>query len=513
MKQSRKVIVKNIDQILDIGIALSAEKSYDRILEMILEQARSFTKADAGTLYLCEGNSLIFKVLQNDSMDIGTMSLHTDSKLPVLPINKKSAAGYAAISGEIINISDVYNSEKFDFAGPKLYDKLTGYKTISMLVVPLKNSKDKVLGVLQIINARDDNGNIIPFTKDYNKVISSLASQAAITLTNIWHVEQIKELMHSFVESMATAIDARTPYNASHTKRVAKLVEKTIEIINTRETGKYKNVFFDQERKEQLIMAAWLHDIGKIGTPLSVLNKGTKLGDRLELIIQRMDYIKSRMELDFLKKGYDSEQDKDTEDKYNKKKQLIQNARALIKDLNEPDYNISVEDEKVLREIVNSKYIDEDGKERNWISKDEFKSLTIKRGTLTAEEREMVEKHVEIGLRILENIPFPDKLAQVPEFVSMHHELLDGSGYPAGLRDNEIPLEARILAVIDIFDALTSYDRPYRKASSIEENLEIMKTMVEEGKLDGNLFSLIQEYKLWEYMDEYGELVGNFKIG
>ncbi|MFW6287480.1 MAG: GAF domain-containing protein, partial [bacterium] len=211
MKKSKQVIVRNIEEILDIGIALTAEKSYDRILEMILEQARIITNADAGTLYLCEGNNLIFKVLQNDSMEIGSLSLRTDSKLPVLPINKKSAAGFAALTGDIVNISDVYQNTEFDFAGPKLYDKLTGYKTISILVVPLKNTEDKVLGVLQLINAKDEVGNIISFTKDYNKVVFSLASQAAMTLTNIWHVEQIKDLMNSFVESMATAIDARTP--------------------------------------------------------------------------------------------------------------------------------------------------------------------------------------------------------------------------------------------------------------------------------------------------------------
>ncbi len=498
MSQSNQAIIKNIDEILEIGIALSAEKNCDKVLEMILDQARSITNADAGTLYLCEGKELVFKVIQNDSIELGNKSFQSDCKLPAVPISEDNAAGYTFLSKQIINIPDVYMNSEFDFIGPKNYDEITGYKTISMMVAPLKNSDDKVVGVLQIINSKNDQGQIISFSERYEKLISSLASQAAISITNIWNIKQIEKLMHSFVESMATAIDARTPYNASHTKRVVKLVTKMINIINSIDYGKFKTENFDENRIEQLLMAAWLHDIGKIGTPLSIINKSSKLEGRLQLILLRLDYIICKEQRRFWRRKADGKWEKKDEINYRKKEILFDEAQKLITEINKSAYTLTEKDKKKLMKIAELTYIDEKGKEKKWLTENELQALLIKSGTLTENERKVVENHVEIGLKILNTIPFSDKLRQVPDFVSMHHEFLDGSGYPKGLNGDDIPLEARILTLVDIFDALTSSDRPYKKASSIESTLSIIKTMVTEGKLDRDLFHLLQNYPIWE---------------
>ncbi len=501
LNKSSQAIIENIDKLLEIGIALSVEKDSEKILEMILEQARSITNADAGTLYLCDGNNLVFKVMQNDSIEIGNKIIQAKGELAEFPISEENAAGYTVLTGKVLNIPDVYKNKKYDFIGPRRYDKITGYKTTSMMVAPLKNSDDKVIGVLQIINAKNDLGKIVPFSDSYEKIISALVSQAAITITNIRNREQIEKLMDSFVKSMATAIDARTPYNASHTKRVAKLVGNIIDIINSVDFGRFKDEQFDESRREQLLMSAWLHDIGKVGTPLTIINKSSKLEGRLQLILQRINYILSNEEVKYWKAKAEGKLSEKDNKEYKKKKILINRAEELINKINKPGYTITENDERKVREIAKAKYIDGKGRIRNWLTDDELQALLIKQGTLTKNERKIVENHVELGEKVLNGIPFSDKLRQVPEFVSMHHEFLDGSGYPRGLKKDDIPLEARILTIVDVFDALTSSDRPYRQASSIEETLSIIETMVSKGKLDGDLFHLLQKYRIWECLE------------
>ncbi len=498
MNCHKEKIVNNIDKLLEIGIALSPEKKYGKVLEMILKQARRISGAEAGSLYLCENNRLVFKIMQNDAIENGNKSFREYNTLPSVPISRKNVAGYTVLSGKIINIPDVNKYNKFNFEGPKKYDRLTGYNTVSILVAPLKNSENRVIGVLQLINARNDNGEIIPFAADYEKVISSLASQAALSITNIWHIQQIENLLHSFVESMATAIDARTPYNARHTQRVAKMVKAIIDIINSLDRGRFKNEHFSQDRAEQLIMAAWLHDIGKIGTPLSVLNKSSKLGNQLQLIQQRFDYIMSRIREKYWKEKAEGKGNGEQPGKL----EIAAEAKALITRINEADYFIKEKEKDRLKKIAELTYIDEHGDKRHWLTAAELQALTIKKGTLTRNEREMVENHVEIGIKILKSIPFPDKLKRVPEFVAMHHEFLDGSGYPGGLGGNELPLEARILTLVDIFDALVSHDRPYRSALSVKDSLKIIKSMVNEEKLDGDLFCIFQNYNAWKCVEK-----------
>lgn len=493
--------IKQMENLLNVGIALSAEKEHNKVLEMILTEARHITGADAGTLYLCsEDNHLLFKIAHNDTL--GTYQGGDGEKvdLPPLPIQKDSVAGYTAITKEVVNIPDVYNSDKFDFSGPKKYDKMTGYKSVSMLVAPLEDHEGKVVGVLQLINATDEEGKVNPFATYYEKVISSLASQAAVSINNISFLEEIENLLRAFVESMATAVDARTPYNASHTLRIARMIGKFIEGINKTREGRLAEEYFDEDRKEQLIMGAWLHDIGKIAVPLSVMNKASRLEGSLKLVLQRFDFIELQ-----LRNEINRENDKNTREDSRAKDpeqmlNLLKEARSLIKKADSGDTFVDEEMIEKISDIGSNKYYDLNGVLHNWLTDEEKEALSVSRGTLTAEERKIIEDHVNVGQRILQGVPFPARLNRVLDWVGMHHEYLDGSGYPEGLKGKDIPLEARMMTIVDIFDALVAADRPYKKPKPVGVALNILASMVKEGKLDSDLLEVFKKYEVWEVM-------------
>lgn len=371
-----------------------------------------------------------------------------------------------------------------------------------MLVIPLKNIDEEVIGVLQLINAKDDQGNIIPFAKEYEKVFSALASQAAVTISNFKYLTQIENLLNSFVKSIATAIDARTKYNTNHTKKLVKLVRNIIELINSRDNEEFLNDYFNEERKEQLIMAGWLHDVGKVVTPLHLLNKASKLGDRLAIVLQRLDYIRAKTDKLYWQKKFEQEEYNESfENRHNQKVELIKDARNLIIKLNSGESILTAQEAEKLKKYSQMSYIDGNGNQQKWLTEYELDCLMIRRGTLTAAERSRIEEHVTVGKNILKAIPFLDRLKKVPDFVYMHHELLDGSGYPEGLSGDQLPLEVRILTLVDIFEALTASDRPYRNALSIEKALSILGEMVKEEKLDARVFNLFKNNRVWECLE------------
>lgn len=498
-------IFRQVENLLNIGIALSAEKDRNRLLEMIVTEARRITNADAGTLYLKESDSLIFKIIQNRTMGVFQGGGGEKVDLPPVPIKTENVSGYVAASGQSINIADVYNARGFDFSGPKNYDRITGYRTISMLVVPLINNQQEVIGVLQLINSMDEDSQaVLPFARHYQKVVESLASQAAIALTNARLMADIENLFNSFVEVITAAIDARTPYNANHTRRVALLAGATAGIIDSCREGRWKDEFFDQERLDQLVMSGWMHDIGKIATPLSVMNKATRLENKINLIMCRLDAVYQARRAESLALLLELQKQGDLTGveagagHLDEQLQEILDAKKLIEKANHPGTFIDEEISEKLYSLSTKTYVDMEGVERPYLTPDELDCLTVRRGTLTDQERMIMEDHVAITARMLEKIPFIKKFKDVPLFSSMHHEHLDGKGYPNRLKGDEIPLEARILALVDIYDALTAGDRPYKKALPVEESLKIMGFMVKDGKLDGELFELFKENKIWE---------------
>lgn len=507
MKVYTSEILEQVEDILNIGIALSIEKDHNRLLEMIVTEARRITRADAGTLYLRDGDFLVFKIMQNETMNSFQGGNGEPINLPPVPMRPENVSSYVALSHQSVNIPDVYQAEGFDFSGPKKYDEFSGYRTMSMLVIPLENHEGEVIGVLQLINARDEDNKPIPFAPYYEKVISSLASQAAISLTNMQLLEDIERLFNSFVEVMATAIDSRTPYNANHTRRVALLAGELAAVLNEETEGKWAGEVFNKDRIAQLVMAGWLHDIGKIATPLSVMNKSTRIEAQLELVLQRLDYIAQTHKNTYLEEKLalmaqgDLNAIEALDQKWEKQQLMLEETRALIIKVDNPATFVDKEILPQIQTIASRTYIDSSGNERPWLTDVELTGLSVMKGTLTDEERKIMEDHVLVTQRMLEKIPFTKKLKDVPFFAGIHHEHLDGKGYPLGLEADEIPLEGRILALVDVFDALTAADRPYKKAMPVEQALKILGFMVKDGELDGDLLNTLIKSRVWERIE------------
>ena len=512
--------VRQLENLVSIGIALSAEKDSNKLLEMIMLEARRVTNADAGTLYLVEGDQLRMKITHNKTLNSFLGGKGEEIDLPPVPITKEYVSGYVAATAEAVNIPDVYEAEGFDFSGPRKYDAMTGYRTCSMLVIPLKNHLEEVIGVLQLINAQDEEtGEVIPFDPRYQSIVQSLSSLAAIALTNMQLIQEIELLFESFVQVMVTAIDAQTPYNATHTQKVSELSRLIALAINQAKEGPLADEYFDDDRLKVLVMAGWLHDIGKVATPLKVMNKATRLDEQLPLVVSRIDYALQKEKNALLWRDLqkyrkdnqlqkpqnndnDTGEDNDAEDEDNvaseQKIALLESARELIIRADNPATFIDNELKEKLEALGKITFTGEDGKSYPLLTPEELASITVARGTLTEEERKIMENHVVITGKMLAKLPFTKKLARAPELACMHHEHLDGKGYPVGLKGEQIPLEARILAIADIFDALTASDRPYKKGMPVENALKIMGFMVKDGKLDSDIMDLFIRQKVWE---------------
>lgn len=481
-----------VKELLDIGIALSAEKDYRVLLERILSEARRMTHCDAGTLYFVEGNYLKFEIIQNETLGIFKGGKGEPINLPPVEILETAVAGHAAIHHSIINIEDVYASKVIglDFSGPKRYDEMTGYHTQSMLVVPLENHDGEVIGVLQLINAKSETGEVVPFPDYMELVVGSLASQAAVSLTNMRFVEELNQIFNSFVEVISTAIDERSPYNANHTKNMAMMALKFGKYLSKNDTVIAPAAYFSENRVEQLVMAAWLHDIGKVAIPLEVMDKPTRLGHHIEAVINRLDRIAAERKVAV----YEAQGDLSLIQKINDE---MTTYKALISKMNEPSTFMDDELMASLEEIKQQTYIN-NGEVVSWLTPYEAEALAIKRGTLTTSERESIESHVVITRKMLDKIPFNKTYCFVKEWAPSHHEFVDGTGYPNHLKGDEIPVEARILTILDIYDALTAKDRPYKRGMPAEKALFILEDMAKGKKVDETILDVFKQSGVWE---------------
>lgn len=481
-----KLEYDNFEKILNIGIKMSTEQNRNRLLVSILESGMDITHCDASTLYLYNKETLTFKIMKTLSMGI-SRGEHGEpiDDIPPVPLREENICAYAAIHREIVNIPDVYHSGEFDFSGPKNYDAMTGYHTESMLVVPVENHEGELIGVLQLMNAQDEDGKVIAFDKAYHIIIRSLASLAAITLTNLQYMEEIKEQLHSFVQAMATAIDERTPYNGSHTRKVAEYSGILAEYINQKHAlGKCED-YFDENRLEQLMLAALLHDIGKMIVPLSVMNRATRLDKDIVHIEKRFTLLRAYYEIDYLK-------DKCSKEVFEKNLQELDETLKFIHEIDSVGFLNDENYEKVQR-LAAKTYVKEDGTQIPYITEYERNCLSIRKGTLTEDTRRIMESHVEMTAKILDKVHFNKNYQNVPKWASSHHEFLDGSGYPNHLTANELDLETRILTIADIYDALTARDRPYKKPLPKDTAINILQNMAKEGKLDIQLVEWLNE--------------------
>jgi response regulator RpfG family c-di-GMP phosphodiesterase len=500
----------------EIGMALSGESNVNRLLEMIIHEAREITRADAGTLYMVdeEGLALNFVILQNDTMKVrmgGTSGVAVN--LPPVPLLKDGAPNHAnvsshvALTGELVNIADVYESKAFDFTGPRKYDEATGYRSKSMLVIPMRNHENDIIGVLQLLNAKDFSHETVEFSDDHVALIASLASQAAAALTKTKLIADLKDLFYAFIKSIAGAIEEKSPYTGGHINRVVDLTMMMAEKINAMTEGPFAEVHFSEDDLEELKLAAWLHDVGKITTPESVVDKANKLEtifDRVHYVAQRFDLIAKSMEteglrrtLELVRSGAGPEALAAEEEKLRAAQAELAEEKAFILSCNEPGEFMS--DERIARmRAIGAKTYPMGGQDMAYLTDNEMENLSIRKGTLTNDERKVIENHATMTGKILGELPFPKKLARVPAYAAAHHEKVDGSGYPLGLGGADLPLQARIMAVADIFEALTAKDRPYKKPMPLSQAVKILGFMKKDKHVDADVHDLFLASSLFK---------------
>lgn len=493
-----------------IGQALSVEKNINKLLEMVVDEARNLSNADAGTLYILDENKkhLCFAILQNDTMNTRMGGANGDEiSMPDVLLYKdgipnfSNVSSYVALTDKIVNIPDVYKAEEFDFTGPKNYDASTGYRSKSMLVIPMKNHENDIIGVLQLLNSMDsETGEVIAFSPEYVDLVASLASQAAVALTNTQLIQNLKNLFYAFIKSIATAIDEKSPYTGGHINRVVYLTMMIAEKVNENNEATFKDVYFNENEIEELRMAAWMHDVGKITTPEYVVDKSSKLQtilDRILLIETRFQLIAGLIENkqlyisnDLYRTGTISETKiEDLNEALARELNSLQEQLDFIIECNSPDKFMTDDDVKRIQEIAEQTY-SLNNKTYSYVTKDELYNLCIRKGTLTAEERNVIENHAAMTKRILDQLPFPKNLENVPKYAGSHHEKLDGSGYPQRFSGKQLSLQSRILAIADIFEALTARDRPYKDPMKLTQAIKILGFMKNDNHIDPDIYNL-----------------------
>ena len=482
----------DMKKLLEMGIRLSTERDMDDLLEYILQCMMDLAHCDAGTLYLLDDGALHFRIMRNDTMGTYIGGKGNEPRLPPVPLRKENVCALSLIENRIIRIRDVKNCKDYDFSGPIRYDAMTGYSTQSMLVAPMRSREGNQIGVIQLINAMDHTGRVCDFKEELALVIGNAAAQSAITIQNVRYLDEIKDLFRSFVKVMSSAVEERTPYNSSHTKSMVAYGTRFLDYLNQQAAEAGKPVPFPPDRREELLMSVWLHDIGKLVTPLEVMNKAARLlPEQHTEFLHRMEIVRLRAEIDCLS-GRISAGEKDDI------LQKVRQALELVESVNTAGF---LPDERLaeIDALADLTYTGEDGILYPWLTPEEHAMLSIRKGTLSGGEREIMEGHVSITGKLLSQIHFSEDLSHVSQWASSHHELLDGSGYPNHLRGDAIPSEVRIITILDIFDALVANDRPYKPGMPVEKALSILQSMAErEGKLDPELTRLFCQSKCWE---------------
>ena len=499
-KQKIKNLENRIHRLNEIGMALSTESDSNKLFEMILEEARNITNADGRTLYSKdkEGN-LKFEILRNDTMNT-IMGGSSNKEIPFDPVklwvddstpNQSNVSAYVALTGETVNIKDAYQEAGFDFSGTKSYDEKTGYHSKSFLTVPLKNHENEIIGVMQLINARDEDNEVVPFDKDMQEQIESLASQGAVALTNKKLVGELKTLFEAFIQLIATAIDKKSEYTGGHCSRVPVITMMLADAVAKTTSGKYKDFSMTEEERYELYIAAWLHDCGKVATPPHVVDKGTKLEtifDRIELVKTRMEILKRDVEIDFLKRQLNGSLP-EFDEKYTKAIKEIDENIKFIESCNiGGEFMKSELQDKIV--AISKQKLFLNNKEMNILTDNEVRNLNITKGTLLPEERDIINDHISITIDMLEELPYPKNLKNIPEFAGGHHEKMDGTGYPKGLKADQMSPQAKIMAIADIYEALTAADRPYKEGKKLSQAMRIMGFMKNDYHIDEDLFEI-----------------------
>ena len=559
-------------RLTEIGIALASEKNIDRLLEMVLVEAKTIANADGGTIYLYDDGRgkpehadgqridwrsggdrrsthmrrhgardgadaapvsgdrrepterraptgwLEFAIVRNDSLGIA-MGGTTGKEIPFPPLvlhdretgesNIRNVAGLAALSGETVNIPDAYADEEFDFSGARAFDEANDYRSTSFLTIPMKNKADEVIGILQLINAHDEEtGEVCPFDPEHQQLIEALASQAAVSLDNQMLLDGQRALLDSFIQLIASAIDEKSPYTGGHCERVPVLTEMLAEAACGAKDGPFKDFRLDADEKYELHIAGWMHDCGKVTTPEYVVDKATKLEtiyDRIETVRTRFEILKRDAEIACLKDIAENGVDRaEREAECRAQIAQLEDDCAYLEGANIGGEFMDDDKKDRVKRIAKLRWRGADGVERDFLDDNEVDNLCIGRGTLTPEERKIINDHIVVTIAMLENLPFPKGLTRVPEYAGGHHEKMDGTGYPRGLTREQMSIPARMMAIADIFEALTAADRPYKKAKTLSASMGIMARMCEENHIDRELFELFVDAGVYrQYADRF----------
>jgi HD-GYP domain-containing protein (c-di-GMP phosphodiesterase class II) len=509
---------REMEELNRIGVALSSTRDIDKLLNLILQKAREVTNADAGSLYLVEEltdkeRRLRFKLTQNDSVRFPFTEF-------TLPISEKSIAGSVALSGDVINIPDAYQipADKPYKFNPKI-DQDSHYRTRSMLTLPMKNAKGEILGVLQLINCKRDWGakltsedvvdrEVRAFTPGDVRQALSLGSQAAVAYENSKLYEDIETLFEGFVKAAVTAIEQRDPTTSGHSFRVSTLTVGLAEMVDRAEAGPYAGVNFTREQMKEIRYAALLHDFGKVGVREEVLVKAKKLYPmQLQLVQQRFDYIRKELEAKTSQQKLQALLNKNREvalseiglidQEHERQLAEIDDYFQFVLQVNEPTVLPEGKFDQLI-EIARRTYVDPRGSEHNYLNPEEVRYLSIPKGSLDPEERVQIESHVVHTFNFLTQIPWTKEIKYIPMIARAHHEKLNGRGYPYQLHSEEIPLQAKMMTVSDIYDALSATDRPYKKALPPERALGILEMAVRDNEIDSELFKLFTEAKIYQ---------------
>lgn len=498
-----------LQKLTKVGIAMSAVRSLPVLLEMILDEARELTNADGGTLYLVEGDppeSIRYHILQNDTMKTrrgGTSG--NPIPFPNIPLvingqpNYANVSAYTANTGKTINVPDWRTYPGFDFTGPKVFEQQTGYKTLSLLVVAMRDNQDQIIGVLQLINALDPKtGEPITFSDDNVEVIEAFGAQAAMAINNVRLLKDTENLFNSFAEVLASAIDERSKATSGHIRKVTTLTVALAEAVNNHKEGAYANLTFSADELEELRLASLLHDVGKVTTPLHIVEKAGKLQtiyDRVHEVETRFNLIRSLKEVEFLKRrmelihagAVDALEQLDLEMEAALRE--IDSERDLVLEMNTPMEFVPNEKIDRVKAIATKKYL-HNGEWKPYLTENEAANLTIQKGNITGDELWAMRDHARVSIELLSKIPFTRKLKNIPKIAGGHHEVLNGKGYPNKLTAPDICVQTRMMTIADIYEAVTAADRSYKKARSQEEAIDLLRKMVGWGELDGELVEL-----------------------
>lgn len=507
--------VMHIRRLTKIGESLSSVTDLHQIFDMILEEAVAFTNADGATIYQVSEDKkyLDFETLFNGTMGLRLGGARGEVGWPSIPLFDEN--GNPRLANIVTNVyhlkrslvfEDVYETTEYDVSGTRKADKDHNYRSKSMLTIPLKNHEDEVLGVIQIINAMDAQKRVIGFTEEHQTMLNSLASQAAIALSNRKLIVDLENLLMQFMRSIATGIEKKSKYSSDHIMRVAQLTDMIAAKLNNADTGHFADLRFSENELKELSMAGWMHDVGKIITPEFIMDKSTKLEtimDRISLVKERFDKLELALELmalqsdpesftAFLKQNFPPSAGPGLTEA----KAWLADSYQFIEALNKGNEFVPDGDIARIDEIAGVCFI-HNNKEYHLLTGNELANMHIRRGTLTPEEMKLMSAHVSVTWDMLSQLSFPKKYKNVAFYAATHHEKLNGKGYPRGLTADDLPLQSRIIAVADIFEALTSADRPYKKAKTLSESLRIMAFCVKDGDLDPDLLDFFLDSGLY----------------